>query len=220
MKVHLGRTYAVITGDIVGSSKLAPLPREELYGLMRQGASVMRSWLRQAMPLDVDVYGGDHWQVLLTDPAKALAAALFYRAFLLAYGDGIDTRLAVGTGTVDFVPADRVSEGDGEAFRLSGRALNEASDNRRMWFASAGQRERWRWDMVFDLIDSIIAQDWTPKRALAVSGAVRSLKLHEIGKLWEPEIADSTVHEHLKAACWPAISRAEAQFSEYWTAEA
>jgi len=220
MKVQLHKLYAVITGDVVGSSKLDPVSREQLYDLMQRGASSMREWLGAAMPLDLDVYSGDSWQVLLSEPAKALAAALYFRAFLRAHDDRLDTRAAVGIGTLDFVPGDRVSEGDGEAFRLSGRLLTGAPDGRRMWFVSASQGDRWRWDTAFDLIDSIITQHWTQKQATAVSGAVRSWKLSEIAKLWKPEIAESTVHGHLSAACWPAIGRVEAQFFEFWTAEA
>ncbi len=214
MKVEPGKVYAVITGDIVASSKHGPASRERLYRLMREEASVMRGWLGPVMPLDLDIYGGDAWQLLLADPSKALAAALYYRAFLIA--GACDTRVAVAVGTVDFVPQERVSEGDGEAFRLSGRLASEAPEGRRMWFGLGDPSQSAPWDTVFDLIDSIITRHWTQKRALAVSGAVRSLKLGEIADLWSPEIADSTVHSHLQGACCPAISRAERQFSRSW----
>jgi len=36
-----------------------------------------------------------------------------------------DTRMAIAIGTVDFVPDDRVSRGDGHAYRDSGNALEQ-----------------------------------------------------------------------------------------------
>jgi hypothetical protein len=216
VKVDPERLYGVVSGDVVGSSKLDALQREALYQVMREGSAELRRWLGTAMPLEVDIYGGDSWQILLKVPGKALAAGLFYRAFLRSRSPQRDTRFVVSVGPVDFVPRNKVSEGDGAAFRLSGQGLVELK-KRRMAFVSHDRPATSRWDLVFELIDAVAVR-WSDKRALAVVGALHSLKQEEIGQLWSPPIEQATVNTYLKAANWSAVKRAVIEFQEFWAA--
>jgi hypothetical protein len=217
MKVELEKLYGVVTGDVVGSSKLKPLEREALFQVMREGAQELRSWLgKKVMPLDVDIYGGDTWQILLTDPGKVLPAGLFFRTFLRARSPLRDTRFVAAVGLIDFVPRNKVSEGDGEAFRLSGQTLAELK-KRRMAFAAHDLSAASRWDVVFELVDAV-AMRWPEKRSIAVAGALRGWTQEVIGRTWEPPIEQSTVNRHLRAAGWPAVERAILEFQAYWDA--
>jgi hypothetical protein len=219
MEVQLDQLYGVVTGDIVQSTKIGPVEREKLFFVMKEGSDALQKWLgKRVMPLEVDVYSGDSWQILLTNPGKALAAGLFYRAFLRAADPQRDTRFAVGIGPIDFVPGKRVSEGDGQAFRLSGELLASGLGKRRMGFAAASREATSRWDTTFDLIDAIVTRHWREKQSRAVREAIRGQTQGEIGAQWEPPIEQSSVNEHLRRACWPAISRAISQFEEYWAA--
>lgn len=218
MKVELDKLYGVITGDIVGSSKLDPVQREDLFQVMKEGSAALKSWLGPIMPLEVDIYGGDTWQVLLTHPGRTLAAGLFFRSFLRSSLSKRDTRFAVAVGTIDFVPGSNVSEGDGEAFRLSGQTLSDGLGKRRMAFVSHDQDATVRWDVVFDLIDALVSNQWTENRSQAVTGALRQLKQEEIGGLWDPPIEQSSVNRHLQSSGWASVSRAITQFEEYWVA--
>jgi hypothetical protein len=170
------------------------------------------------MPLEIDVFSGDSWQILLTNPAKTLAAGLFYRAYLRAHADRCDSRVAAAIGPIDFVPRKKVSEGDGEAFRLSGQLLKSELGKRRMGFAAHSRTATHRWDVAFDLIDPIAANQWRQKQALAVLGALQGQTQEEIGQSWEPSVAQASVNGHLRRAGWPAIDRAIIQFEEYWAA--
>lgn len=208
MEIDPRKTYAVMSGDIVMSSRLEREAREALPGVLKQAAAALRKFLGDAVPLDIDVYAGDSWQLLLTRPGAALRAAVFLRAFLLDRADGLDTRIAVAIGGIDFVPGERVSEGDGEAFRLSGRLLQESDPGRRMRFASSHVPDAGTWDVVFGVVDAIITQSWSAKQARAVSGALRGWTLSRIASLWGSPVAESTVRSHLKKAGWPAIERA------------
>jgi hypothetical protein len=219
MEVQLDQLYGVVTGDIVQSTKIGPVEREKLFFVMKEGSDALQKWLgKRVMPLEVDVYSGDSWQILLTNPGKALAAGLFYRAFLRAADPQRDTRFAVGIGPIDFVPGKRVSEGDGQAFRLSGELLASGLGKRRMGFAAASREATSRWDTTLDLIDAIVTRHWREKQSRAVREAIRGQTQGEIGAQWEPPIEQSSVNEHLRRACWPAISRAISQFEEYWAA--
>ena len=219
MEVELDQLYGVISGDIVQSTKIGPVEREKLFFVMKEGSDALQKWLgKRVMPLGVDVYSGDSWQILLTNPSKSLAAGLFYRAYLRAAEFQRDTRFAVGIGSIDFVPGKRVSEGDGQAFRLSGELLAGGLGKRRMGFAGSSREATIRWDSTFDLIDAIVTRDWREKQSQAVKGAIRGWTQGEIGEQWDPPIEQSTVNRHLRRACWPAISRAIAQFEEFWAA--
>ena len=216
METEPGKLYGVVSGDVVGSSKLNKQARESLYNSLQRASSRLSDWLGEAMPLPVDVFGGDSWQLLLTTPEKSLAAALFYRAALRSDTPGVDTRSAVAIGTVDFVPGDAVSAGDGPAFRLSGRLLSEGLGKRRLAFAAEDAQTSDRWDLVFERLDALVTSNWTAKRALAVAGALRGWTQQTIGQQWEPAIDQATVNRHLKGAGWSAIARALAEFEQFW----
>lgn len=184
---------------------------------MKTGSSLLEEWLgRKVMPLDVDIFSGDSWQVLLTNPGKTLAAGLLYRAHLRSSGLKCDTRFVVGIGAIDFVPGKNVSEGDGEAFRLSGQLLREGLRKRRMAFAAHDLQATHQWDLAFDLIDSLASQHWSEKQALAMTGALRGWKQEDIGTLWSPRIEQPSVNRSLKSAGWSSISRAIAEFELFW----
>ena len=213
-----GKDYVVITGDVIDSSNYTASERQELSGVIRETDRLLREWLSEVTLAPLAIFSGDSWQLLFDDASKALHAAVFMRSTLRAAKPSIDSRMAVAIGTVDFVPkADgvpNIEEADGEAFRLSGRALNEGLGRRRtIRFLHPDAAIAERWDLVCHLIDTLIHTNWTDNRARAVSGALRGLTQAEIGELWPTPISKQTVNEHLEAAGWEAISRVLDDFS-------
>ena len=129
----VGRCVAVVTGDFTGFSGMPRPVRMKAPGIVRDaGRSLVRAF-GPVMPLDIDVFRGDGWQALLFDPAMALRAALFFRAFIISRIDhpGVDTRMAIGIGSVDYVPPGNVAAGDGAAYRTSGKLLESLTTPRR-----------------------------------------------------------------------------------------
>jgi hypothetical protein len=122
--------------------------------------------------------------------------------------------IAVALGRIDFVPGERVSEGDGEAFRLSGRLLQDSAPGQRMRFASSDRSDARLWDVAFGLVDAIISRSWSAKQARAVSGALRGWPIPKTASLWTPIIAEPTVTIHLRKAGWPAIEHAIDYFEQ------
>ncbi len=214
MNIEPGKRYAVITGDLVNSSKLESSRRRKAHEVMRRGSDELRAFLPAAVPLEIDVFAGDRWQILLSQSGCALRAALFYRVLLLAEAE-VDTRLAAAIGTVDFVPGNRVSEGDGAAFRLSGRLL-EQSGRYRMRFVAEDSSQSEVWDAMFVLADALISRRWTARSARAVSGALRGWSQAQIADLWSPAISPPAVAQHLRAASWPAMEEAIRTFEKHW----
>jgi hypothetical protein len=220
MKIEKGKLYAVITGDIVGFSKLPTEQRQLLSHIMKKGSEALQKAFQGSVPLEADLFRGDSWQLLVSDAAIALRVSLFFRAYLRAamMGTGkFDTRLAIGFGTVDFVPNDRVSKGDGQAYRHSGSALERMTKASNMCFQSPGLAVEESLDVLMHLID-VLAMNWSDKQALAITGALQGLKQEQIGSLWKPPITQQSVNRHLQRAGWFAIEKAiiffEKQLSE------
>ena len=204
--IEPGRDYAVVTGDVIDSSSLTAPERERLPEVFHGVSDTMVDWLSEEVVTPIAVFGGDSWQVLLRSPGDALRASIFIRASLLASELNIDTRLAVGIGGVDFVPATGIEQADGEAFRQSGRLLTEEMTKRNsMAFASVDPEHSRVWNLVFRLIDTIVRINWTENRARAVSGSIRGWTSQQIGELWNPPIRRQTVDRHLEEAGWAAL---------------
>jgi hypothetical protein len=209
MRVEKGRRYAVITGDIVNSSKLLSEQRKKLHRIMKEGSKALRKTFKESVPLEADIFRGDSWQLLVADPQKSLRIGLFYRAYLRAEMETsrLDTRMAIAAGTVDFVPGDRVSGGDGPAYRFSGSALEGMTKASNMSFRFPALEMEEPLDILVQLVD-VLAMNWSDKQALAVTGALQGLKQEEIGILWKPAITQQSVNRHLRRAGWLAVERA------------
>lgn len=204
-----GDTVCVVTGDVVDSTQLSPEARRRLLAEFKNGSAAVAALLGPALPLPVDIYGGDSWQMVVAQPALALRAALLFRAHLRATvtpdsRDPVDTRMALGLGTIDLVPTARVSEGEGTAFQRSGRALAELGD-RRMSFTAGGDASLEDWDVTLRLLDELV-RVWTAKQARAMTGALRGWSQDEITALWSPKITQPSVANHLRAARAEAVA--------------
>ena len=209
MKVSAQKDYAVITGDIVDSSKLPKAQRKILPSLIAKASRDTRKAFPDAVPLDVDVFRGDGWQLLVGDVARCLRVGLFFRACLRSTakrGRGLDTRVAIGVGRVDFV-RERVSQGDGEAYRLSGRALETMPRKQRLLLVEASAKAADAQATIVRLVD-VLVQNWTGRQALAVCGALRGWTQEEIAKEWPESISQQAVTKHLEGAEWPALAAA------------
>ncbi|HEV7299603.1 MAG TPA: hypothetical protein VGN72_09585 [Tepidisphaeraceae bacterium] len=226
MEVVPEKLYGVITGDVVGSTKLEPNARARLLDVMHEASRQIRLHFRHDVPLEVEVFSGDSWQMLVADPGRVFRVGLFYRAYLLSEMNlrGFDTRMAIAVGTVDFVPGERVSEAEGPAFRGSGRLLQEMTTG-----GSAHARARVRfmgpdpssadslaWDACALLLDAIVQKNWSAGRARAITGALRSIKQETIGELWDPAIRQAGVAQHLRGAEWGAINGLLDRFETVW----
>jgi hypothetical protein len=208
MKTEISSLRAVLTGDVVGSSRLpAPFRRDLPAMLKKCGQDVQKAFPRR-VPFELSVFRGDSWQMIVSDPAAALRAALFMRLGVIEAGPPgmrLDTRVAVAIEKIDFVPAGYVAEGDGPAYRASGAALDGLSDQSRMILVTPNPDPAA--SVAIQLMDAII-QDWTPAQARAVKGRLRGLIQADIAKTWPQGITQQAVARHLMRAHWPAVERA------------
>ncbi len=208
MQIQKDKTYAVLTGDIIGSSKLAGQDRQKLYHIMQLASARLRRAYAQALPLEVDIFRGDSWQLLVSKPEQALRIGLVYRLEIkVGFSNQVDSRLGLGIGRVLFLPGPRVSQGEGPAFRLSGQVL----DGLPAYSAMGMALETWRqqgWPELLHgslvLMDALV-RSWSPKQSLAVYGALQGWTQERIASLWQPRITQQTVAEYLQRAGWANV---------------
>ena len=200
--------YAVLTGDVVGSSKVPgrrrPLLLNYLKGIFR---NVEESW-PGAISKRFEIYRGDSFQVVLSDPSAALCIAIFLRASLRKgfpvndTATTCDARIAIGIGAIDFLP-ESTAEGDGEAFHRSGRLLDGM---RFTMFAIATPVKDVDEELntELSLLDAIIGR-WSSPQAEAVCYSLRGLSNVEIaGKLG---ISAAAVGQRLVGANLKSVDR-------------
>lgn len=204
-------TVAILTGDLVKSSEL---PTEVLRGIPGTMSDIARSaqqdFGRSVAPRMIDVFRGDSWQWLVTEPKRALRLAVYLRAALRGRFPNldIDTRVSIGIGPVEALPPTRVSQGLGPAFETSGRALETMPKRRRLVLARASDSDAPELeDGLVGLIDWL-ATGWTSAQARAISGALAGKTQETIAGAWEPAVTQSVVARHLARAGWEPLASA------------
>jgi hypothetical protein len=113
----MGSTIAILTGDLIGSTRAAPERVEVTMALLAETAATVGDDTRFTRSR------GDGWQMALSDPGDCLRACLHILARLRANRDALPTRIAVGIGTEYPTDATDLSTAMGPAFTASGRAL-------------------------------------------------------------------------------------------------
>ncbi|WP_373353783.1 MarR family transcriptional regulator [Pseudoroseicyclus sp. CXY001] len=120
---------AVLTGDIVGSTKLS---FAALGAALEALAAVA---LREGAPFDR--HRGDGWQIHLARPRRALRLALRLSA-ISALPSRPATRIAIGIGQASLPAEGDIAAGSGPAFETSGRLLDRMPAGDRLAIAGPG----------------------------------------------------------------------------------
>ncbi|MBC2715307.1 MAG: hypothetical protein HF978_08370 [Desulfobacteraceae bacterium] len=212
MKVDPKQNHAIITGDFIGFSDLPVEVRQGMYFILKKCGVALSEIFPGIMPYEVDVFRGDGCQILLTDPVFSLRAALYFRAYIKAHSpeknseQKIDSRLAIGVGSIDYVPDRRVSAGDGPAFRVSGKMIEQmiSPKSGTMRFAMSGFDEALLLDGIVRMTGAL-ADHWTDKQSLAMTGALQKWTRKQIGGLWKDAVSPQAVGKHLERANWYAV---------------
>ena len=138
--------------------------------------------------------------------------ALFFRALIRISlpDDGIDSRIAIGFGSIDFIPGDAISSGDGEAYRLSGEGLESLKKTFRMGLFFP-DRHRTPLTNALDVIVQLLDREvgkWTEAQSESVAGALLGLTQQAIASNWVArEVTQQAIAQHLGRAGWSAIGR-------------
>jgi len=71
MRIRKDSYYAVVTGDIVGSSQLSLGRRANLPRIILRGSNELRSRFPGLIPTDVEIFRGDSWQFVVSQPSQS-----------------------------------------------------------------------------------------------------------------------------------------------------
>ena len=210
------RYHAVLTGDIIGSSRLEPAQLESVRSSLIDAVDVVRRWKRGLVKGGLEFFRGDGWQLLLTDPAMAMRVGIFLRASLLA-GGLADSRIATGLGVSGETPSRRVALSMGQAFVLSGHALDQMTQYSSMTIEmpkSSGPLSEWM-PVIGHLCDALIGQ-WTRRQAQIVCAAIdpKEPDYEKIAQSLEPTVSKQAVAKGLSGANWRVILETIHRFEE------
>ncbi|WP_084395641.1 hypothetical protein [Henriciella aquimarina] len=199
--------YAVLTGDLVASSDMTAARLEQVRNTLKTAAEIFSNSFPRPVEIRLDMYRGDAWQVLLNDSGLALRLSLYLRARLRA-GLEADTRVSIGLGLCDTIDPAKVSLSTGEAFTLSGRALDHMTGYFDMTAAvpeRAGALCQWL-PASLHLVSEIV-RAWTRRQAeIASEALLRPEATHEdIAQLLDPPVSKQSVTASLSGAGWRAL---------------
>jgi len=209
---------AVITADVVGSSKYSAWDRGSLDGILRAAFRETQRRFPEAIHtgLAFRITAGDEFQCVLADAPQVLKVLTYLRAVVATakLDPPIRFRASIGIGTLSTPKRPNPYEQDGVAFVRARRGLERISKGRRSarWtvLATGGADVDTAAEAVLCLADYIM-DGWTISQWEAVRWALLGLKRHEVAvKL---NIAHQNVTKRLLAAGWPQIDLAFASMA-------
>ena len=202
------RLYAVLTGDIVKSSRMSPA---DLKRLPRVLTSIFKSIDKICKPEDFttqfSIFRGDSFQVIC-EPVCAIKAWLLIRAGLRAaypapLSKSVDARIGIAIGKVNHL-AKNITESSGDAFLLSGRLLEELKLSRLTGFASENKQTNREWNVSFMLADDIVRR-WTTSQCRMLPFLLQPINQAEIAEATQTR--QPTVTAKINAMGWSAIEQ-------------
>ncbi len=209
-------SQAVLTGDIVASQKMSEAELSRARLVLGEAAAEIALWSEDLLPRPLEVSRGDGWQLLLSNPAFALRAALWIRSALIARC-AVDTRIAVGIAAARPLAASLALSG-GPAFVSSGQMLDEMRRERLTVVLPVGAILAPWLRLVARLCDTLVGS-WTQRQAELVHAALHPLAPTQsaIASSLSPPVSKQAVGKGLRAAHWEALSLAVETFeSSEW----
>lgn len=210
---------AVLSGDLVKSRRLENRRSAVLDGVA-QVIKVARSFLvaKHSKFLYSGFYRGDSFQCALSEPKHSLWTALFIRTELMKLRRRdicIDVRMGLGLGTFSTWNGRDISASDGEAFQLSGKALDSLKSAkekyRRLRILTPWPDTDVSFSNLASSLDAL-TQRWTLEQAEAISLALINKTQEEIAKALK--VKQPAVQMRLQTAGFYALKEALDYFGQ------
>jgi hypothetical protein len=197
---------AVITGDIVNSMSL---PAQGMKKLISQLDQIFSGFPHE-------FFRGDSFQAYLEDAGLALSLAMQCRACAIRMRQEesevkVDVRLAIGLGTVEN-PIEELATARGEAFLLSGRALDGLTNTGgQIVFAIENKLSSLALGVMADYINSIFTQ-MTSRQAEVIFELLSGMNQQEVAEKLKK--SKSTISQHVAAGRWDELEKTIRNFKE------
>lgn len=207
------RVVAVLSGDLVKSRRLKD-DRSAVLDGVAQAIKVTRSFLaaKHSKFLYSGFYRGDSFQCALSEPKHSLWTALFLRAELMKLRRRdirVDVRIGLGLGTFSTWKERDISASDGEAFQLSGKALDSLKSAkekyRRLRILTPWPDSDTPFSILASFLDAI-TQRWTLEQAEAISLSLIIKTQEEISRALR--VKQPAVQKRLQTAGYYAVKEA------------
>lgn len=195
---------AVLTGDLIGSTGHSPEWTTQALDRIKTCAQEIRAWDDADDPRFTR-YRGDGWQIVLSEPYRALRAALYIQASLKSVQSGARSRIAIGMGEIDDLPVGDLSNASGPAFIASGQALDDMARDRELVIAA--RESAYLHEGIAVLLDREV-QDWSREQAEAMMHFLppSTPTLKDLADALG--ISPQAIHSRLKSAHWREVVQA------------
>jgi hypothetical protein len=198
--------HAVLTGDIVNSTKLSPATEKKLFKILQQ---ILK-------PYKFEFYRGDSFQVYMKEAAKSLLVTLQCRtaAISIIQDESLpasDIKIGIGLGAVQ-APVKTLGSAKGEAFILSGRSFDElAKSETRLAISINDKVGQLALQVIADYVE-LIYQGMTAKQAEVIFELLKGNSQQEVAlKLNKSK---STIHQHVTSGRWAKIENLLQQYEK------
>ena len=198
---------AVLTGDIIDSShhdKALWLPhlRAVLETQGKEGE-------------DFEIYRGDEFQLRLSDPTKALEAAICIKARLIARANtGIRIAIGLGEAVEPLEQGAPLTLNSGPAFIRSGRKLDELKAKKiHLGILSMDEQFDLEWNLIIQWI-LLTADNWSSVLAEIVELALLDPTRSQMDMASLLEVKQSAVSQRLKRASFDLLSQTLSLFDQ------
>lgn len=202
------KCFGVLTGDLVRSTRL---PVEDLERMRAALPEILLTFERQfpgSVRGQAEFFRGDSWQVLMQRPERSLRMAMVITAWWKSRF-GTDTRLAIGLGAVTHVVEDKISLSAGEAFVLSGRALDGMTGFFNVTGVLPGHVGALTdWLPLTLHLCGQFARGWTRRQAEIVTSMLLDPdgNVETTANALTPSISRQAAYKSLQAANWRAVA--------------
>jgi hypothetical protein len=190
--------HSVITGDIVNSTKLDDSSEKRLLQKLHQILE----------PYTFEFFRGDSFQAYVQDSSTSLQTALMCRTAAIGLNPEAttvisDVRISIGLGEVQH-PIENLASAKGEAFVLSGRALDslEKTEGRLVIITENNALANLAFTVMADYINSIYKQ-MTAKQAEVILELLKGETQQQVAD--KLNRSKSTISQHVTAGRWDEI---------------
>jgi DNA-binding NarL/FixJ family response regulator len=201
------KPIAVISGDIVNSTKLTSVQFEQLLKRIKD----IQKWITTGNASNAhSIDRGDEFQSVVHDIENTLRYTIIYRIGIKALGKEFESRISFAIApNADL--RESVSESMGKAFVLSGRGL-KALKNDRLVFNSDNLALTEYFDLLFKYLDKQLSE-LTSRQCEVMLPMLKTNDGLSINELAERlGVATATASKSLKASGWPLINELNSRF--------
>ena len=206
---------AVLTADVVGSSRYSSADRRKLDAVIRKAFTEVEHRFPDAIHtrLAFRITAGDEFQCVISDAPRAVDILTYLRAVVAASGlrPTVRLRASVGIGEISTPKRQNPYEEDGPAFVHARNGLEEIAKSRSPLRATklitAVAEVDTAADAVLCLAD-FIQQSWTVAQWEAIRWSLLGLTREAIAR--KLKVAHQNVTKRLLAAGWPHFEVAAA----------